>query len=463
TPHHRTDAPPYRPGSLHPRHRRVVPARAALVQLPRPGGRRHARTRRGRPVAGGLAGRRRVRDGAGPGLGTGQPPAAQLPQPVPARGPADRDRGAVRGGTGGHPGHPGTPRLGAAAAGGVAGVVPPGVARVHGRVRRSRRRHRPRQAEGDTDASGRSGRTAGSHPHAPLRGRGRGHGLAGRGVRVRGAHPLAGRRRVAGSRRDGRRRRADHDRRWPARVRVTAPAPGTLPGRGGVGTGALGHQRRARARARRGRPLRAGEAGRRADPLAAGGQAVRARLPGRGPGGPPLDVPDPGRRVGRRAPTAPGRAGTTIVERHPASSTRCRQSSTTPYSRGLSHPGAERRNTPGSPSPTPSGTAPARSPASWARLVTWTCRGRAGQAPNTTYDVTARRRSASWVSAVWLSVPSPARATTIAVASTVNARSATVQDWPDGRTPIGTSSPPAPSMSTRSYSLACARTSSTTS
>ena len=75
--------------------------------------------------------------------------------------------------------------------------------------------------------------------------------------------------------------------------------------------------------------------------------------------------------------------------------------------------------------------------------------------------VRARRSSASRVSAVWLSVPSPARATTTAGAPSDTARSASVHGSPDGRSPIGTSSPPAPSTRTRSCLSASARIAST--
>lgn len=127
----------------------------------------------------------------------------------------------------------------------------------------------------------------------------------------------------------------------------------------------------------------------------------------------------------------------------------------------MSQPGAERRNTPGSIAPAPIGTAPIRLGASSVRLAQCTSSGSAGQAPMTTPAGIARRSRASRVSAVWLSVPRPARATTTAGAPSDTARSATVQGSPDGRSPIGTSSPPAPSTSTRSCLSVSSRIAST--
>ena len=72
------------------------------------------------------------------------------------------------------------------------------------------------------------------------------------------------------------------------------------------------------------------------------------------------------------------------VHHQPISSAHTRQSSNTPYNFGVSQPGAERRNTPGSSAPTPRGTAPARCGSSSDRLVQCTCSGRSGQSPITT-------------------------------------------------------------------------------
>lgn len=128
---------------------------------------------------------------------------------------------------------------------------------------------------------------------------------------------------------------------------------------------------------------------------------------------------------------------------------------------GVSQPGADRRKTPGSIAPAPVGNAPSRFGTSSVRFAQCTSCGSAGQAPITTPAGTARRSNASMVSAVWLRVPRPARATTTAGAPNDTARSATVHASPDGRSPIGTSSPPAPSTSTRSCLSTSARIAST--
>ena len=75
--------------------------------------------------------------------------------------------------------------------------------------------------------------------------------------------------------------------------------------------------------------------------------------------------------------------------------------------------------------------------------------GSAGHAPMTTpRQFSPRRRSSATVSSVWLSVPSPAAATTSTGAASFAATSASVPPSSSKRT----SRPPAPSMSTRSWS-----------
>ena len=85
--------------------------------------------------------------------------------------------------------------------------------------------------------------------------------------------------------------------------------------------------------------------------------------------------------------------------------------------------------------------------------------GSAGQAPMTTpAQVSPRRRSSSTVSSVWLSVPSPAAATTSTGAPSIAATSASVPPSSSKRT----SRPPAPSTSTRSWSAASSSAAVTT-
>src|SRR6266702_2466256 len=127
-------------------------------------------------------------------------------------------------------------------------------------------------------------------------------------------------------------------------------------------------------------------------------------------------------------------------------SSRSRSGSARPYSRGVNQAGARLRNRSGASFPAPSGSTPSSWPGRSVRLRQCTSSGSSGQEPTTIDAGTPRCSRASRVSAVWLSVPRSARHTTTTGQRSATASCATVQP----PSPIGTSSPPAPSTSTTS-------------
>src|SRR6266702_2275138 len=108
--------------------------------------------------------------------------------------------------------------------------------------------------------------------------------------------------------------------------------------------------------------------------------------------------------------------------------------------------GARLRTRSGASFPAPSGSTPSSWPGRSVRLRQCTSSGSSGQEPTTIDAGTPRCSRASRVSAVWLSVPRSARHTTTTGQRSATASCATVQP----PSPIGTSSPPAPSTSTTS-------------